>query len=434
MGVPVPKPIERPRTDGQSSWQVKWRLGGGRQAPWASETFTEEHTAVGFCAAVDEAGGWWPAGWVKGHGYPAVDAEPEPPRVTTATDVYDAYMEVVRRRMRRNKIQADQVQRYEGYWRNRLGPAFGDLPFLDVDDTTVEEWVDDMLDDGWKPKTILNWHGFLYSVMDHGRGRMKLRPDNPCTLTDLPEPDAGTEVRQVKFFTHGEWNLFRACLKSDVHLLVDLMLASGIRWGEAAALRTDAIEFRSDEATLRIVRAWRQRGRDDRSPILTDQGETKRWKLGPPKSKRARSVGISGDVVSRLREAVAASGPGRYVFETKHGRPWRYPDFHYHRWSPARERAKTAGLSKAARPHMLRHSTVVWSLAEGVPIHVISEMLGHSGIQITYDVYGGLLDLTDPAAARSMAKAMLDSKAAMLGTPPPAEEVEAYRRPPARRP
>ena len=28
-------------------------------------------------------------------------------------------------------------------------------------------------------------------------------------------------------------------------------------------------------------------------------------------------------------------------------------------------------------------------------------MLGHSSIQITYDIYGGLLDLRDPAVARA---------------------------------
>jgi hypothetical protein len=36
-------------------------------------------------------------------------------------------------------------------------------------------------------------------------------------------------------------------------------------------------------------------------------------------------------------------------------------------------------------------------------------MLGHASIQITYDVYGGLLDLKDPAVARAMAVAMARS-------------------------
>ncbi|WP_273652968.1 tyrosine-type recombinase/integrase [Cellulomonas fimi] len=428
------EPVERPRTDGDSSWQVRWRVGGGT-GPVASETFSTREPAVEFAAAVDAADRFWPTGWVKGVGRPVPEVEEAvDPSVVTVQHVYDAYMEVVRRRMRRNKIQADQVQRYEGYWRNRLAPSFGEVPFVDVDDDLIDGWVDDMLEEGWQAKTILNWHGFFFSVMDHGRGRMKLRPDNPCTLTDLPEPDAGTEVRQVRFFTHGEWNLLRECLKSDVHLLVDVLLASGMRWGEVSALRVECVAFQGDdEAVLRIVRAWRQRGQGDTSKVLTDQGETKRWKLGPPKNKRSRSVVISGDVVHRLSDAISGAPGEAYVFRTKHGHPWRYPDFHFHRWSPGRDLAKEAGLQKAAKPHMLRHTYVVWQLADGVPLHEVSEALGHGSIEITYDIYGGLIDLTDPTNARRMAKAMAEAKTATFGTPPPREQVDAYR-PPTRKP
>jgi integrase len=61
---------------------------------------------------------------------------------------------------------------------------------------------------------------------------------------------------------------------------------------------------------------------------------------------------------------------------------------------------------KRFTPHMLRHTCVVWALAQGARIEKVSEMLGHSSIQITYDIYGGLLDLRDPTVARAMAAAM----------------------------
>jgi hypothetical protein len=31
------------------------------------------------------------------------------------------------------------------------------------------------------------------------------------------------------FFTHGEWAMVRRCLRSDVHLLVDVALTTGMR-------------------------------------------------------------------------------------------------------------------------------------------------------------------------------------------------------------
>jgi hypothetical protein len=56
---------------------------------------------------------------------------------------------------------------------------------------------------------------------------------------------------------------------------------------------------------------------------------------------------------------------------------------------------------------MLRHTCVVWSLAEGVPIQLVSEMIGHTSLQMTYDVYGGLVNLHDPVMAQAMARALL---------------------------
>ena len=115
--------------------------------------------------------------------------------------------------------------------------------------------------------------------------------------------------------------------------------------------------------------------------------------------------------------------PGTYVFRTRYGTPWRYPDFHSDRWTPARVDAEARGLSKHATPHMLRHTAVVWSLARGVRIEVVSEMLGHASIQVTYDIYGGLINLHDPQMAQAMAKEMLMVRQAIVPAPPP-DEVE----------
>jgi site-specific recombinase XerD len=49
--------------------------------------------------------------------------------------------------------------------------------------------------------------------------------------------------------------------------------------------------------------------------------------------------------------------------------------------------AKQAGLAGVGL-HTLRHSAASVMLANGVPITVVSQVLGHSGISITVDVYG----------------------------------------------
>jgi integrase len=394
----------RKRADGGVTYQVCWILGGGATQPGVreqAESFTDLNRAQAFKLDVEFAGHRWPKGWVKGRGY-VKDATPA--RVTL-NGVADKYWAACDKRVARGRLKAYTLHRNKRTWALHIEPNLGGLSFLDLTDDDVSEWVDDQLDAAAAPKSIRNRHGILYSVVQHGVQREKLRPDNPCAVTELPEVDR-RHARQIRFFTHAEWATFRNGLKDDVLLLCDYPLATGLRWGEVSALRVGDLTVKdSGDVVAHVVRAWSGRSPDDVDAIDWTAGEAKKWKLGPPKNKRGRYVVVSGEVASRLKKVIEGRTPQEYVF-TRSKTPWRYEDFHYERWRPATEKAKGAGITKRLTPHMLRHTCVVWSLAEGVRIEQISEMLGHASIQITYDVYGGLLDLQDPAVARAIAAAM----------------------------
>ncbi|WP_448058740.1 tyrosine-type recombinase/integrase [Cellulomonas hominis] len=387
---------------------MKWRLGGTREGAWQAESFSSsEHRAQSFREDVETAGHQWPDGWVRGHGYVVESDEPPPPEPTFA-EVAEAYFVRQEARTKRGKIKDHTLQRDRRSSELHLTPTFGAKAFIDIEADDIEAWIGAQLDAGAAPKTIRNWHGLLAAICGHGQKVMKLRPDLPSALSDLPELDA-SEARQIRFYQHGEWALLRGCLKDDVRLLADTLLATGARWGEATALRVGDATVNATEQTvvLLIRRAWSQRATDDPAPIDTSGGETKAWKLGPPKNKRARFAVLTGDMAVRLTAHLAGRDANEYIFTTRGGAPWRYPEFFALRWKPARLAAEKLGLTKHALIHMLRHSFAVWSLSEGVPIQLVSEALGHASIKITWDVYGGVLDLTDPAVARAMAASMM---------------------------
>jgi integrase len=50
-----------------------------------------------------------------------------------------------------------------------------------------------------------------------------------------------------------------------------------------------------------------------------------------------------------------------------------------------------AGLPQTIRFHDLRHSCAAFLIAEGVDLHIVKQLLGHSKISITSDFYGHLL-------------------------------------------
>ena len=61
-------------------------------------------------------------------------------------------------------------------------------------------------------------------------------------------------------------------------------------------------------------------------------------------------------------------------------------------------------------PHELRHSAASLLLAQGVPIKVVSELLGHSGINVTADIYSHVLAPLKDEAAAAMDRALFARK------------------------
>jgi len=59
--------------------------------------------------------------------------------------------------------------------------------------------------------------------------------------------------------------------------------------------------------------------------------------------------------------------------------------------------------------HELRHSDTSLMLAQGTDLYVVSEVLGHSSVAITKDVYGHLVEGQKRAAAARMSEALLRS-------------------------
>jgi len=53
-------------------------------------------------------------------------------------------------------------------------------------------------------------------------------------------------------------------------------------------------------------------------------------------------------------------------------------------------------------------------LAQGTPLHVVSEILGHASITITKDVYGHLVEGDRRAVAASMSQALFGPQSAAV--------------------
>jgi integrase len=62
------------------------------------------------------------------------------------------------------------------------------------------------------------------------------------------------------------------------------------------------------------------------------------------------------------------------------------------------------------RPHDLRRTAATLLLAQGVPVKVVSEMLGHASVGITLSIYGHVLPHMQQQAADTMDRMLRGAK------------------------
>jgi integrase len=172
------------------------------------------------------------------------------------------------------------------------------------------------------------------------------------------------------------------------------MLSTGLRRGEALGLRWEDVDLKKGVVVVR-----RQLQRVGGELVANDVKTT----------KSRRAVNIAPPVVTMLRARKAAQAKDRlacreaweetgYVFTTQIGTPLDPRNIQ----RDFQTICTKAGLGKW-HPHELRHSAASLMLAAGVPLQVVSDVLGHSSIRMTADVYGHILQPQREEAAAALA-------------------------------
>jgi integrase len=176
-----------------------------------------------------------------------------------------------------------------------------------------------------------------------------------------------------------------------------LILGTGLRRGEALALRWDDIDL--ERGTARVKGSLvRQKGGLVVSDTKTDGSR--------------RTVALSPAIVALLSRHKASQASERlqagnlwedsgFVFTTATGAAVEPQNL----LRTVRIAAKKAGLV-GVKVHTLRHTYATTALLHGVPMKVVSVNLGHTSIQITADIYGHVTDDAARAGAEAVAAAL----------------------------
>ena len=129
--------------------------------------------------------------------------------------------------------------------------------------------------------------------------------------------------------------------------------------------------------------------------------------LAEPKSRRSRrQVELSAGAVDALRRHRANAPSVGFVFSRPDGRALSVTTT-WKRWRALLERAQVPAMPF----HSARHSAASLLLTRGVHPKIVSEMLGHSTVAITLDVYSHVRPAMHREAANVM-QALFEGEAA----------------------
>lgn len=279
---------------------------------------------------------------------------------------------------RESELAPISLDTYRGAIRNYIVPTIGEVKLAKLTPGHVDQMTREiMVTRGLSATTARMARRVLGMALKSAMAH-ELIHRNVVTLSSAPKENR--EHRDDLALTELEAKaVIRAAEGDRLAALAVVLLTLGLRKGEVLALRWENIDFEAE--TLEVAGSIsRVRGQGLVRGKTKTMGSARTLPM-PPRVMAAlkahrdaqwaeveRSGGIWGDL-----GIVFASDEGTYTDPRNALRVW-------HSWTVA------AGLGKR-RMHASRHTAATLMITDGVPLEIVSALLGHSSISITNDVY-----------------------------------------------
>jgi integrase len=284
----------------------------------------------------------------------------------------------------KHSVRPRTYERYEEVVRLHIVPVLGHHRMQKLSAQHVQAFYTKKLNEGLAATTVGVFHIVLHKAFDTAM-KWGLVPRNVC---DLVSPPRAKKFEMKPLTIEQTQQLLAAARGHLQEALFILALATGMRRGELLALKWQDINFAKGQLQVRRILTR-----------IPSKMPGKGYIEAEPKTQKSRrSVVIASFALEALklhrihqREAKMKAGPAwqdhDYVFCTSIGT-------HLNPTNDILNELKKL-LQKAGLPdirfHDLRHSAATLLLSEGVHPKVVQELLGHSTISITLDVYSHVL-------------------------------------------
>jgi integrase len=274
-------------------------------------------------------------------------------------------------------IRPRTYESYELHVRHHLNPEIGNIRLSALRPEHVRGLLKRKLDSGLSPQTVIHMRTVLNTALRQAIGD-RLLSWNPVSSVKRPK----VRRRVYRQFTPEQARAFLAAAeKTRLGAAFAIGLSLGLRRGEVLGLRWCDIDL--EALTLRVEQTIQR--------VRAKVVGTARFLVAEPR----RTLVLPAMLVLVLRrhrarqaqERLAAGtdwhDTGGLVFTTPRGGPIEPRDV---------QAEFKATLAAAQLPdmrlHDLRHAAATFLIAQGLPLRLVMEVLGHSTIALTANTYG----------------------------------------------
>src|SRR3954454_3784688 len=324
---------------------------------------------------------------------------------TTAAPTVGAWLEHWLTTIAPRRVRQRTLESYESAVRRHLIPGIGRHRLDRLRPEHLDQLYTALLDDVYSPASVLRHHRILSRALTVAVQRGHV-PRNVAALVDPPAQ------RPSDLATALDLDEARAVLEAAATVRNSarwtVALALGLRQSEALALQWKDIDLLNNTLTVRRS-IHRVRG----VGLVYEQ----------PKSKRSqRTLALPLPLVAELHRHKAAQLGERMlagsewqdedlVFAQPNGRPIdKKTD--YDEWTRLLQRAGV----RHVRLHDGRHTAATLLLTENVHPRVVMELLGHSQMRTTMDIYSHVMPALAREAADRMGALLLAGKGIQTAT------------------
>lgn len=251
-------------------------------------------------------------------------------------------------------------------------PELGAIDIRVIDNNTIQNYINKKLSvgkSGLSPKSIKEIVGIIKNTLNYAE-RYDLRSKCKCELLEVR-----SVYNQIRVLNKNEEKALLCVLCRDTDIFkfgVLISLLTGLRIGELCALKWEDIDI--NERIISIKRTMQRvqvEGKETKTEIIITTPKTNASIRQIPIPR------ILNDYIQTFKsennQFVLTNLKGNYIEP-------RVMQYRFEKY------IKSAGISKA-NFHALRHTFATRCIEAGVDVKVLSEILGHSSVNITLDRY-----------------------------------------------